>query len=204
MTLARYPRSVHCEAAALGNRWPKRCRQKHFNRTLFDWTSACREPRHYRSRATRHWPGPGGQDCHPTSAAALIRPRELCLGNYAIRESRTGADARGQRSGLQSQSGLCWHPQCACIDAAGRRARSGGGHNVPPADVERRFERSLRNLPKALEIADRTFVFDNSEKRHRLLLSRELNQSRHVSKKLPYWIVQALPKRLMRAREMER
>ncbi|CCD29354.1 conserved hypothetical protein [Candidatus Glomeribacter gigasporarum BEG34] len=79
-----------------------------------------------------------------------------------------------------------------------------GGHNVPPADVERRFERSLRNLPKALEIADRTFVFDNSEKRHRLLLSRELNQSRHVSKKLPYWIVQALPKRLMRAREMER
>ncbi len=79
-----------------------------------------------------------------------------------------------------------------------------GGHDIPPADVERRFERSLRNLPKALEIADRAFIFDNSGKYYRLLLSRELNQLRHISKKLPCWIIQALPKRLMRTRGIER
>lgn len=67
-----------------------------------------------------------------------------------------------------------------------------GGHSVPAVDVARRFERSLRNLPDALAIADRAFIFDNSSERRRLLLVREQNQSRHVSKNLPPWIVQIL------------
>lgn len=79
-----------------------------------------------------------------------------------------------------------------------------GGHDIPSTDVKRRFERSLRNLPRALEIADRVLIFDNSGERRRLVLSRELNQSRHISKNLPRWIVQALPVRLIRSRGVER
>jgi predicted ABC-type ATPase len=38
-----------------------------------------------------------------------------------------------------------------------------GGHDVPEADVRRRYVRSFRNLPMAFRIADSTLLFDNSE-----------------------------------------
>ena len=38
----------------------------------------------------------------------------------------------------------------------------GGGHNVPDADVRRRYERSLSNLVIAAHRADFLIVFDNS------------------------------------------
>ena len=72
-----------------------------------------------------------------------------------------------------------------------------GGHDVPPADIVRRFDRSMRNLVEALTIADRGFIFDNSGKRRRLLLSREDGLSRHVSRNLPRWIVAALPAEIL-------
>ena len=37
-----------------------------------------------------------------------------------------------------------------------------GGHHVPDRDVERRYHRSLQNLPTALVHAERARVFDNS------------------------------------------
>jgi predicted ABC-type ATPase len=37
-----------------------------------------------------------------------------------------------------------------------------GGHDVPPEDVRRRYKRSLKNLPTAIERADHTILFDNS------------------------------------------
>jgi predicted ABC-type ATPase len=37
-----------------------------------------------------------------------------------------------------------------------------GGHHVPDRDVERRYHRSLMNLPAALLLAERARVFDNS------------------------------------------
>lgn len=43
---------------------------------------------------------------------------------------------------------------------AARVAR--GGHNVPPQDVVRRFSRSLKNLPKAVSLADKVTILDNS------------------------------------------
>ena len=43
---------------------------------------------------------------------------------------------------------------------AARVAR--GGHNVPPQDVMRRFSRSLENLPKAVSLADKVTILDNS------------------------------------------
>ncbi|WP_223253460.1 zeta toxin family protein [Chromobacterium amazonense] len=80
-----------------------------------------------------------------------------------------------------------------------------GGHDIPPADVARRLERSLRNLPEALVIADRAFIFDNSgERRRLLLLARDHNQSRHVSRNLPRWIIDAPPASVLRDHGMER
>jgi predicted ABC-type ATPase len=45
-----------------------------------------------------------------------------------------------------------------------------GGHNVPEADVRRRYERSLANLSIAVKRADHTILFDNStEEGYRLV-----------------------------------
>lgn len=41
------------------------------------------------------------------------------------------------------------------------RARS-GGHDVPDADIVRRYSRSLRNLETVLSLADRVSIYDNS------------------------------------------
>jgi predicted ABC-type ATPase len=45
-----------------------------------------------------------------------------------------------------------------------------GGHNVPSEDVRRRYLRSFKNLPMAIQRADHTILFDNStEEGYRLV-----------------------------------
>ena len=45
-----------------------------------------------------------------------------------------------------------------------------GGHNVPEKDVRRRYERSFKNLPTAIQRANHTILFDNSsEEGYRLV-----------------------------------
>jgi len=75
-----------------------------------------------------------------------------------------------------------------------------GGHDIPPVDVARRFKRSLLNLSEALAIADRAFIFDNSGERRRLLLTRDQQRSRHVSRNLPRWMLDALPVEVLHSR----
>ena len=36
------------------------------------------------------------------------------------------------------------------------------GHDIPDADIRRRYERSLRRAPEALRLCDEAVVFDNS------------------------------------------
>ena len=43
-----------------------------------------------------------------------------------------------------------------------------GGHDVPEADIRRRYWRSLENLPRALELVDEFVPLDNSEDGYRL------------------------------------
>lgn len=45
-----------------------------------------------------------------------------------------------------------------------------GGHHIPPDTIIRRYENSLNNLPKALEIAASATVMDNSARETRFLL----------------------------------
>lgn len=49
-----------------------------------------------------------------------------------------------------------------CIERIKRRVDL-GGHDVPATDVLRRFPRSLRNLPTAIELADSAILFDNTD-----------------------------------------
>ncbi|EKG9547345.1 zeta toxin family protein, partial [Salmonella enterica] len=62
-----------------------------------------------------------------------------------------------------------------------------GGHNVPIQDIFRRYERSVANLPKAMAVADRVWVFDNSYNRRRLLLSTDREKTKRLSSDLPAW-----------------
>ena len=62
--------------------------------------------------------------------------------------------------GLES-SDLAW------ARVASRAAR--GGHSVPYEDVIRRFVRSLENLPKAIALADKATILDNSTQGYRLI-----------------------------------
>ncbi|WP_404995428.1 zeta toxin family protein [Cupriavidus pauculus] len=79
-----------------------------------------------------------------------------------------------------------------------------GGHNVPTADVLRRYQRSLENLPTALGIADRAYVLDNSGTRARLLLSMEKGQVKRLSRDLPEWAKPALNAYKSRGRVVDR
>ena len=62
--------------------------------------------------------------------------------------------------GLES-SDLAW------ARVASRAVR--GGHSVPYEDVIRRFTRSLENLPKAIALADKATILDNSTQGYRLI-----------------------------------
>nr|CAM74281.1 conserved hypothetical protein [Magnetospirillum gryphiswaldense MSR-1] len=65
-----------------------------------------------------------------------------------------------------------------------------GGHHVPGADVQRRYLRSLANLPKGLALADRSWLLDNTRARMRLIASIERGQVKSMSTSLPRWVQQ--------------
>ncbi len=63
-----------------------------------------------------------------------------------------------------------------------------GGHDFPESDVRRRYQRSFKSLPTAMERADHTILFDNStEEGYRLIavLGPSGNKWFHPT---PHWI----------------
>ena len=72
-----------------------------------------------------------------------------------------------------------------------------GGHDVDDRAVARRYAASLAQLPNAMALADRTFVFDNGGRRHRLLLVRDGERVR-LANPLPEWANAAIPAELRR------
>ena len=60
-----------------------------------------------------------------------------------------------------------------------------GGHDVPLDDIQRRFGRSLANLPIALERADRAYLLDNAGLRHRLVYAVEAGRVKYRASTLP-------------------
>jgi predicted ABC-type ATPase len=67
-----------------------------------------------------------------------------------------------------------------------------GGHNVPRADILRRYDRSLTNLSKAAKIADRLILYDNStDAGHQLLATIEGERKAIYVAELPAWLEKA-------------
>jgi len=63
-----------------------------------------------------------------------------------------------------------------------------GGHDVPEQDVRRRYQRSYRNLPLAIQRADTTVIFDNStDKAYRLIAVFDPT-GKHWYEPKPPWI----------------
>ncbi|WP_037515066.1 AAA family ATPase [Sphingobium xenophagum] len=63
-----------------------------------------------------------------------------------------------------------------------------GGHDVPVADLFRRFDRSLANLRKAMSTANhRVILLDNSGSRRRLVFTRIGARARYRSPNPPEW-----------------
>ncbi|MDR2066247.1 MAG: zeta toxin family protein [Endomicrobium sp.] len=62
-----------------------------------------------------------------------------------------------------------------------------GGHDVPKDDILRRYDRSINNLSKAFEIADRAYVFDNSKHKKNLLCIKRDGTIKLSKRELPQW-----------------
>lgn len=62
-----------------------------------------------------------------------------------------------------------------------------GGHDIPEEDIRRRYDRSIGNLPEAMKLADRSFVFDNTSK-FRLVLEVDKGRVQTISKDIPEWV----------------
>jgi predicted ABC-type ATPase len=79
-----------------------------------------------------------------------------------------------------------------CIERVALRFAK-GGHDVPAADVRRRYQRSMSHLPAALRLADHAIIFDNStEQGHRKLLAVEHGHIVAREPNLPQWIIRCL------------
>ena len=68
-----------------------------------------------------------------------------------------------------------------------------GGHNIEKEDIKRRCPRSMANLPKLMEIADLSLVFDNSTSHaYSLVLHMDKGHVEFIGKDLPQWALKAI------------
>ena len=65
----------------------------------------------------------------------------------------------------------------------------GGGHNVPEADVRRRYDRSLENLAAAADLAHHVLLFDNSTEQGYRLLGIISPPVAQWFESLPLWVL---------------
>jgi predicted ABC-type ATPase len=72
-----------------------------------------------------------------------------------------------------------------------------GGHNVPIEDIKRRYERSLENLPIALQLVDNASIYDNSSPEGpQHLLTIENGRINQQVSDLPQWLTKVIPQNL--------
>jgi predicted ABC-type ATPase len=72
---------------------------------------------------------------------------------------------------------------------------SEGGHDVPDEKIRSRYQKSLENLSEAFEIADKAYIFDNSEDKPTLIL-RKLNGVIDCYVSPPDWVDTYLLKKI--------
>jgi predicted ABC-type ATPase len=69
-----------------------------------------------------------------------------------------------------------------------------GGHTVPIEKIVSRYERSMGNLRAAIQLADRTYIYDNSvDGADAVLCARTVDgELRKVYSALPQWVSDAV------------
>jgi predicted ABC-type ATPase len=64
-----------------------------------------------------------------------------------------------------------------------------GGHDIPDADIRRRYTRSLRHAPEAMRLADEAIVLDNSGPRSERMLLLQAGRMVWRAESLPAWVL---------------
>jgi len=67
-----------------------------------------------------------------------------------------------------------------------------GGHAVAASDIERRYVRTMANLPRILPFATRVRIIDNSAKERRRIFNKDQDRIKYISKDMPAWAREAL------------
>jgi predicted ABC-type ATPase len=127
---------------------------------------------------------------------ALHRRRELLASgkSFAIETTLTG---RSELDLMRAARGAGFKVSLVYIGlrdvqnsiARVRERVSRGGHDVPYADLIRRFDRSLGHLGEAMAIADRVVLIDNSRSRRQLILSLEGGRIKYTVSAPPAWAI---------------
>lgn len=63
-----------------------------------------------------------------------------------------------------------------------------GGHDIPDADIRRRYARSLLHAPEAMRLADEALVLDNSGRRPECVVMLKNGQIFWRAISLPLWV----------------
>jgi predicted ABC-type ATPase len=64
-----------------------------------------------------------------------------------------------------------------------------GGHDIPDADIRRRYTRSLRHAPEAMRLGDEAIVLDNSGPRPERMLLLQAGRMVWRAESLPAWVL---------------
>lgn len=67
-----------------------------------------------------------------------------------------------------------------------------GGHDIPQATIERRYQKSLNNLTKALSMANNALIYDNSGNEYKLLLKIKNKNLIYQNPDMNDWVKYAL------------
>ncbi|MDO6758065.1 zeta toxin family protein [Phaeobacter inhibens] len=151
----------------------------------------------------RHLSPEDPEGASATAGREAIRERTRAMAkreNIAIETTLSGSSAlrfvdQAQAAGYQVELHyISVASPAQSIDRISQRV-SEGGHHVPAADVERRFERSRENLPEAIARADRTTVYDNSSQGRAPQIAAELTRDRYdIEPNAPAWVKDAAGK----------
>src|SRR5450755_1299511 len=73
------------------------------------------------------------------------------------------------------------------IERVGLRVAQ-GGHDIPDADIRRRYGRSLLHAPEAMRLADEALLLDNSGSRPERMIMLKNGQIIWRAGSLPLWV----------------
>src|SRR4051794_6263895 len=149
--------------------------------------------------AAENWPAAQAEHAYDASAAAAReRERLIAARTSFITETVFSHPSKlelielAQRSGYRVELHVVLLPEQTTVERVRYRVRT-GGHRVPVAKIRRRYRRLWPLVARARELADATYVYDNSLAAKPLRLVAEYDHGRPIgTPSLPTWAPAAL------------